>query len=214
MATRRKATRTRATNEAIAPDTTGKGYAAQIARTSLRPTVQAAITLAAYGKSMAELDTCSLLDALDEQMDACKSGDLQRAEDMLAAQAHTLDGIFNSLARRALQADYVDHFERYLKLALRAQSQARMTWEALATIKNPPMMGYVQQANIAHGPQQVNNNTATSRDCSRADEIQNQPNKLLEEQHGERLDTGAASAAGRVDTSVEAVGIVHGPEDT
>jgi hypothetical protein len=27
----------------------------------------------------------------------------------------------------------------------------------LATIKNPPVMGYVRQANIVHGPQQVNN---------------------------------------------------------
>jgi hypothetical protein len=75
---------------------------------------------------------------------------------MLTAQAHTLDAIFNSLAQRAAlnMGEYIQACETYLKLALRAQSQCRTTWEALATIKNPPVMGYVRQANIAHGPQQ------------------------------------------------------------
>jgi len=47
----------------------------------------------------------------------------------------------------------MNHLDRYLKLALRAQSQGRSTWDALATIKRPPVMGYVRQANIANGPQ-------------------------------------------------------------
>jgi len=55
----------------------------------------------------------------------------------------------------------MDNLDRYLELALRAQSQSRATWDALATIKNPPVAGYVRQANIAHGPQQVNNTSAT-----------------------------------------------------
>jgi hypothetical protein len=38
---------------------------------------------------------------------------------------------------------------------LRAQSQCRAIWEALAAIKNRPVMGHVRQGNIAHGPQQV-----------------------------------------------------------
>ncbi len=76
---------------------------------------------------------------------------------MLASQAHTLDAIFNNLARRAINAECLNQFEQYLKLGLRAQSQCRATWEALSAIKNPPVMGYVRQANIAHGPQQVNN---------------------------------------------------------
>jgi len=39
---------------------------------------------------------------------------------------------------------------------LKAQSQCRATLEALAAIKNPPIV-YARQANIAAGPQQVNN---------------------------------------------------------
>lgn len=71
----------------------------------------------------------------------------------MTTQAHILDAIFNNLARRAINAEYLDNLDRYLKLALGAQSQCRATWEALATIKNPPVTGYVRQANIAHGPQ-------------------------------------------------------------
>jgi len=34
----------------------------------------------------------------------------------------------------------MNHLGGYLKLALRAQSQCRSTWEGLATIQNPPVM--------------------------------------------------------------------------
>ena len=69
-----------------------------------------------------------------------------------------MDAIFNNLAQRAAMnmGEYLDATDTYLKLALRAQSQCRSTWEAVSTIKHPPMAGYMQ-ANIAHGPQQVNN---------------------------------------------------------
>jgi hypothetical protein len=49
------------------------------------------------------------------------------------------------------------------------------------TIKNPPVMGYVRQANIGHGPQQVNNASATPDGAPRAGENPNLQNKLLEE---------------------------------
>lgn len=49
------------------------------------------------------------------------------------------------------------HYEVFLKLALRAQSQCRATLEILALIKHPQPVAIVKQANIAAGPQQVNN---------------------------------------------------------
>ena len=58
------------------------------------------------------------------------------------------------LLEGAMASDYLDQFEGYLKLALRAQVQSRATIGTLAELKNPPIMGYVKQANIAHGPQQ------------------------------------------------------------
>ncbi len=108
-----------------------------IARTVLRPTVQAAVTLKDYGNSWGDLDLNGLIDSLAEQTKASSEGDFIRAEAMLTAQAHTLDAIFNNLARRAIKAEYMNNLDIYLKLALRAQSQCRVTWEALVAIKYP-----------------------------------------------------------------------------
>ena len=72
---------------------------------------------------------------------------------------------------------------------LRAQSQCRATIETLAVIKNPQAVAFVRQANIAAGPQQVNNGMSAAHAASRALENEFEPNRLLETQYGERLDT-------------------------
>jgi hypothetical protein len=185
-----------------------------IARTVLRPTVQAAVTLKEYGKAYGDLDLSALIDALTVQTKAASGGDQGRAEAMLATQAHTLDAIFNNLARRAINAEYMDNLDRYLKLALRAQSQCRATWETLSAMKNPPMVGYVRQANIAHGHQQVNNAPSTAGDNSRARENTDLQNKLLEESNDQQLDTGAEGATGGVDTAMAPLGKVDRPNNT
>lgn len=179
MATKRKRAKKRDPNQITAAGKPDEDQSVAIARTVLRPTVQAAVTIKEYGKSYGDLDLGGLIDSLTEQTRASSDGDLKRAEAMLTAQAHTLDAIFNSLARRAAlnMGQYMDACDKYLKLALRAQSQCRTTWEALATIKNPPVMGYVRQANIAHGPQQVNNASAAPDGDPRAGENPNLQNK-------------------------------------
>jgi hypothetical protein len=78
---------------------------------------------------------------------------------MLFAQAQTLQSIFMNLARRATSQQYMNHWEAFLRMALKAQSQCRATLEALATIKNPPVV-FAQQANINQGGQQQVNNGA------------------------------------------------------
>jgi hypothetical protein len=179
------------------------------ARSVLLPTVQAAMTLKEYDKKFGDLKLQGLIDALQEQTKNSKDGDLSRAEAMLTTQAHTLDAIFNNLARRAINAEYLNQLDQYLKLGLRAQSQCRATWEALSAIKNPPVMGYVKQANIAHGPQQVNN----TPDTPRARENENPQNKQLEQTDGERLDTGTTGTAGKDNPAMATVGEVDGAED-
>jgi hypothetical protein len=59
--------------------------------------------------------------------------------------------------------EHFDAFERYLRLALKAQNQCRATLETLAAIKNPPVV-FTKQANINHGNgnQQINNGTLAS----------------------------------------------------
>ena len=185
-----------------------------IAETALHPAVQAATSLQQYGAgNFRELDLFGLVGALSAQTKAANEGDLSRAEAMLVAQAHSLDAIFNNLAQRAVNAEYLDNLDRFLKLALRAQSQSRATWEALATIKNPPIVGYVRQANIAHGHQQVNNAPSSASEAPRARENANPQNELLEEKDDERLDTRATGTPGQADPAMATLGEVDRTED-
>jgi len=157
----------------------------------------------------------TLVADLSKQCDLASEGDLARTEALLITQAHTLDALFNNLARRAAlnMGQYMNATETYLRLALKAQGQCRATLETLAMIKNPQPVAFVRQANIAHGPQQVNNAPAQPGESSRARESENQQNKLLEAQNGERLEFGKADAARETDSSLEAVGALHRPKD-
>lgn len=92
--------------------------------------------------------------------DAVVAGDLGRVERMLIGQAITLDTIFANLAERASRQTFLKNTETYLRLAMKAQAQCRATAEALALLKNP--QPYIRQANIANGPQQVNNAYASA----------------------------------------------------
>ena len=136
MANKRKPTKKREPNQITTAGKPDEDRAVTDARTVLLPTVQAAVTLKEYSQSFGELDLLGLAEVLTEQTKAANDGDFKRGEAMLTAQAHTLDAIFNNLAQRAINVQRMDHLDCYLKLALRAQSQCRGTWEALATIKN------------------------------------------------------------------------------
>jgi hypothetical protein len=72
-----------------------------LARTVLRPTVQAAYTIKRFSASGSDkTELMSLVKELAAQSKAVGDGNLHRAESMLIAQAHTLDSIFASLANR------------------------------------------------------------------------------------------------------------------
>ena len=215
MVSKRKPTKKRDPNQITATGKPGEDQADAIARTVLRPTVQAAATLQEFGKSFGDLDVTALVNSLTEQTEAASNNDLGRGEAMLVAQAHTLDAIFHVMARRASNnlGHYPETVDRYLKLALRAQSQARATWETLSTIKNPPMVGYVKQANIAHGHQQVNNASTAPNNVSRTGENPKLQNKLLEEKDGKRLDTGTTGTAVAADPAMATVGEIDWAED-
>ena len=134
---------------------TGDDFDKAIARELIRPAVSAASTIQ---RIQSDHEINALAKELQTQIEAVNSGDLRRAEGMLIAQAHTLDGLFNALVGRSLKnmGEYMGAAETYLRLALKSQSQCRATLETLAQIKNPPIV-YAKQANITNGPQQVNN---------------------------------------------------------
>jgi hypothetical protein len=181
-----------------------------IARNVCSPTIRGAVTTQAFSKVYGEIDLEALIDVLGKANERVSSGDLSRADSLLMTQANTLDAIFNELARRAASnmGEYLNTTERYLRLALKAQSQCRATLETLAAIKNPPVI-YAKQANIANGPQQVNNATSPAR---AGEEKTIQPNKLLEQQHGQRLDTGTQGTTIGADSELETVGAIDRAE--
>lgn len=185
-----------------------------LAHAALHPTIQAALTLKHYNKGFGVLSLDTLMGDLKAECEAASSGNLKRAEGILIAQAHTLDAIFNNLARRAAlnMGEYINAAETYMRLALKAQAQNRATLETLAAIKNPQPVAFVRQANIAHGPQQVNNAPTPVPETSRAWESENQPNRLLEQQHGERLDTRTARATSGPDLAMATLEEIHRPE--
>ena len=93
--------------------------------------------------------------------------------------------------------------DTYLRLALKAQGQCRATLETPTNIKKPRPMAFVKQANISHGPQQVNNGTSEPNDprVRAREKNENAQNELLTDTRathdnpmGTRT-TGAASAS-------------------
>ena len=152
-----------------------------------------AITLQAYSGGGKELGVTELLAAMRKAGDETVAGDMGRFERVLTHQFLTLDALFNNLAQRSGRQDSF-------------KGQARATAETLALIKNP--MPYIRQANIANGPQQVNNGSFQNSTRTRASAAKTQtpPNELLEHQHDNTLDIGAQAAAGRANKKLETVG--------
>jgi len=193
------------------PAREGESEAQGLARVVLSPQITAALTLHdVYVESCSTLSLDALIDELRGQANTVSTGNMGRPEAMLTAQAHTLDALFNRLARKAVLqiAKHPQATEIYMRLAFKAQAQARATVETLHEMKHPKPVSFVQQANIAHGPQQVNNGQAT-----RTEENSNRPNELMEQTHGERLDPSSARTPAPAHQRRETVGAVHGPQN-
>ncbi len=183
-----------------------KAKTEHITKVTLMPCANAAAVVAEYAKAFGEQDVQTLMEQLRTTFEQVNNGDLQHCEAMLVGQAHALQSIFMSLARRAANQEYLKQIEMYLRMALKAQNQSRMTLETLAKIKNPPVI-FAKQANInqGNGNQQVNNGTPAP--ASHAEKNINQQNELLTEvHHGETLDTRGTSKAIRNNPAMAAVG--------
>lgn len=182
------------------------------ARAIAQPEVLAACLIRMFNDD--EIDINFMVSELRTQIAEVQQGDMKRPEAMLVAQAHALDTLFCNLTSRAqcnMVARYGEAAERYMKLALKAQSQCVRTIEALGELKNPRSVAFVRQANIAQGPQQINNGVSTEslahgNNPIPSNELSGSGNELLP-------DTRASALAGRIDTPVEAVGEIHRATD-
>jgi hypothetical protein len=175
---------------------------------------QARIALTPECLSAAVLVTCKhfdepvteVVEELKRQTAAMNSGDMTRAENMLLAQAHTLDGLFAKLAGQALVANHLDRVDKLLRLALKAQSQSRATLQTLSELKAPKQIAFVKQANIGN---QVQVNNGIQEKPSRTRKTQKVQNELLEVEHGERLDARATGTASGADPAMATLGAKH-----
>lgn len=141
--------------------------------------------LVKHFSNVGELDLTECMLSMKEKTKAIQDGDTKVLEVMLASQAIALDSMFSSLAIRAKSnmGEYMHAAEKYMRLALKAQSQCRTTIETLAEMKNP--QPFIQNNKAQY--QQVNNkleqNTRPIRAGAHAGE-NNFTNELMDEAHG------------------------------
>lgn len=154
---------------------------------------------------------------LKDRAKAVHKGDLKQAEAMLISQAVALESIFAEMARRANNnlGKNLDIAERYMRMSLKAQNQCRATLETLAELKSPTTV-FAKQANIANGPQQVNNGvtpTGSNASQTRAREAKSGQNELLVEgsNGSKKVERRTTRTAAQSHPAVEAVGAVNRP---
>lgn len=161
----------------------------------------------AFSTKLGDLDLTECFAQTLRNAQATASRDRSSQEAILAAQVISTNAIYTDLAllARSNLGTGLNVFERLMRLALKAQSNCRATAEALALMQNPPAV-FARQANIANGPQQINNSLRPSQvPC--ASEKQSRPDELLEAR-GERMDGGAASKAIGGDQELATLGAI------
>ena len=135
-------------------------------------------------------------------------------EVMLVAQANSLQTMFVSLRRKAVNSSMLPQYTAFMNLALKAQSQSRATIQALVELKYPKQTNFVKQANIANGHQLINNGQASNETNTHAPaharENQTKPNELIEVNNGsETMDNRAAQTAIPKDKAMATLAAQH-----
>ena len=114
-----------------------------LARVTLDPQTRNANLAMSFGSQMfgdrlkPEIAESSAV--LGEEIQRAMKGDLSLASRIYTSQAISLDTLFTDMARRSglNMGQYPDAADRYMRLALKAQSACRSTLEALARLHQP-----------------------------------------------------------------------------
>lgn len=182
----------------------------QLARLAMSPIVGNAKVAQQFSKgTLGTIDLVAATAEMRRQCDGLAKNGQGGLEEMLLTQAVALNTVFGELSRRAALnlGEYMQATETYLRLALKAQAQCRATIETLAEIRNPRPVAFVKQANIAHGPQQVNNAPPPLAHGK----TEKSANELLEHKHEQWLDTGTPGTSGGDDPAMATLAKVHRP---
>ena len=106
---------------ATADSTQSQMLAVLATKTSL-----AALAIKGYINSD-DLMVKDLVTELKKSGDEVVAGDLGGIERMLVRQAITLDAIFNQMAIKSSKQEYLKQMETFMRLAMKAQAQAKLT---------------------------------------------------------------------------------------
>ena len=190
---------------------------------TVSPFINGGMVVHAFTSTLLGDDATGITELVESLRDSARKtndGDLSNMEAMLVSQATALQTIFANYARRAQMQTQQRNLEAFMGMAFKAQAQSRATISALVDLKFPKQATFVKQANIAHGPQQVNNGLSACADADRSaqaraqgKETEPEQNKLLEVSSNGRtyLDTKAAPKPAGSHREVAAVETVNRP---
>lgn len=130
------------THEVMAPTIKGKSREYAVARLELEPGMRhghLAIVASADLFKGGRGTISDNAEALNDIGNEVAGGDLGSLSRTMTAQAISLDLVYTQMTRRALLNldQYPDAADRFMRLALKAQSQSRATVEALAKMHQP-----------------------------------------------------------------------------
>lgn len=114
-----------------------------LARITLDPQTRNANLAMSFGSQMfgdqLKPDIAESSAVLAEEIQRAMKGDLSLASRIYTSQAISLDALFTDMARRSgnNMGQYPDAADRYMRLALKAQSACRSTLEALTRLHQP-----------------------------------------------------------------------------
>lgn len=174
--------------------------------------------IATYQSGLFNADDLDILECRNEVVKRIRQvhdGNTVHVVGLLMAQALALNSIFTKLALKAASVDEPDgwrQMETYMRLSLKAQTQSRATMEAVLAAGNPPVL-FAQQANVAFGPQQVNNAENPGLRATGDADPHSERNELLETDDGTWVDPGAKGLAGRSDSTVAPVAAFNGTKE-
>lgn len=154
-----------------------------------------------------DMDFKALTEVIETVSDQVKEGNLANMEEMLVSQTYALQHMFMNMASKISSTSNPDHIDLFSRFALKAQNQCRTTIATLAEMKNPKRATFIKQLNQAN-QMQVNNDDSESKNLKKNS---NPANELLEQQHGERLDTRTTSETISNDEAIETMEEVNRP---
>ena len=145
--------------------------------------LNAALAEPFFDNIFSDVTLMHIVNGAKQQIAEVQANDMTSIEAMLVSQANSLQTMFVSLGRKAVNQTGLPQYTAMFNLALKAQAQSRATIQALVELKYPKQATFVKQANISNGNQQINNGQMNKETSTRAPAHA----QVIEQAHNELL---------------------------